>query len=197
MLLCTVEPCDVSSILPAGSPPGTVPSYESLLFRAQSPIEPVRLEARRSLIEGVLQLSTREAEGGLISRQLEYANGLAFGSEALRSSPYRNIKNILMITLGARAVANVYFSLGECYRNLGIATRAARTNLQKVLNDYGDSEFAGPAAFRACRDGVRRTRDDPTALPLLSSFCREVEGHRRLRLSARYFEARCLEALKP
>src|SRR5205814_8525782 len=39
-----------------------------------------------------------------------------------------------------------YFGLGESYRLLG-KNGSARTNFQKVLDDFEDSEFAGPAAY--------------------------------------------------
>ncbi len=51
-----------------------------------------------------------------------------------------------MITGGASGRANAYFGLGESYRLLG-KNGSARTNFQKVLDEYGDSEFAGPAAY--------------------------------------------------
>src|SRR5437867_10829700 len=89
-------------------------------------------------------------------------------------------------------LANPYFSLGECYRNLHRDSNA-RTNLQKVLNDYGDSEFAGPAAF-ALAEMAFTDKDYATALPL---FHRSAGKSKEpaVALSARYFEARCLEAL--
>src|SRR5262249_54162115 len=79
-----------------------------------------------------------------------------------------------------------------CYRNLG-RIASARTNLQKVLNDYGDSEFAGPAAY-ALAEMAFADKDYSTALPL---FHRSAGKSKEpaVALSAHYFEARCLEAL--
>src|SRR5216683_2301874 len=65
---------------------------------------------------------------------------------------------------GRAGRANAYFSLGECYRNLNRASNA-RTNFQKVLNDYGESEFAGPAAY-ALAEMAFTQKDYATALPL-------------------------------
>src|SRR5437867_11136173 len=88
-------------------------------------------------------------------------------------------------------LANPYFSLGECYRNLHRDSNA-RTNLQKVLNDYGDSEFAGPAAY-ALAEMAFADKDYAAALPLFHrSAGKSTEP--TVALSARYFEARCLEA---
>src|SRR5207244_3914537 len=69
---------------------------------------------------------------------------------------------------------------------------SARTNLQKVLNDYGDSEFAGPAAY-ALAEIAFAEKDYAAALPL---FHRSAAKSKEpaVALSARYFEARCLEA---
>src|SRR2546426_6237437 len=49
-----------------------------------------------------------------------------------------------------RSRAQAYLSLGECYRNLNKLSNA-RNAFQKVLNDYGESEFAGPAAYALAR----------------------------------------------
>src|SRR5262249_37874662 len=77
-------------------------------------------------------------------RQLEYANALF--TRKLYDLAIPEYQKYLDDYPGRPGRANAYFSLGECYRNLGRAA-SARTNLQKVLNDYGDSEFAGPAAY--------------------------------------------------
>jgi len=61
-----------------------------------------------------------------------------------------------------------------------------------VLNDYGDSEFAGPAAY-ALAEMAFADKDYAAALPL---FHRSAAKSKEpaVTLSARYFEARCLEA---
>src|SRR3989454_911802 len=93
---------------------------------------------------------------------------------------------------GASGRPNAYFSLGECYRNLNKSS-TARTNFQKVLNDYGESEFAGPAAY-ALAEMAFTQKDYATALPLFHRSAAKSKDA-AVALSAHYFEARCLEAL--
>src|SRR5207237_4466161 len=141
--------------------------------------------ALRSLKES----SSRETEGA-DQRQLEYANGLF--ARKLYDLAIPEYQKYLDDYPGRAGRANAYFSLGECYRNLHRESNA-RTNLQKVLNDYGDSEFAGPAAF-ALAEMAFTDKDYSTALPF---FHRSAGKSKEpaVALAARYFEARCLEAL--
>src|SRR5437588_2957239 len=123
-------------------------------------------------------------------RQLDYANGLF--TRKLYDLAAPEYQKYLDDYPGRVGRANAYFSLGECYRNLHRVS-SARTNLQKVLNDYGDSEFAGPAAF-ALAEMAFTDKDYATALP----FFHRSAGRSKepaVALAARYFEARCLEAL--
>ena len=122
-------------------------------------------------------------------RQLDYANGLF--TRKLYDLAIPEYQKYLDDYPGRPGRANAYFSLGECYRNLNRVS-SARTNLQKVLNDYGDSEFAGPAAY-ALAEMAFADKDYATALPL---FHRSAAKSKEpaVALSARYFEARCLEA---
>src|SRR2546430_4239722 len=145
--------------------------------------------ALRSLKDDVPESSSRETEGA-DQRQLDYANGLF--ARKLYDLAIPEYQKYLDDYPGRAGRANAYFSLGECYRNLHRDSNA-RTNLQKVLNDYGDSEFAGPAAF-ALAEMAFTDKDYATALPLFHrSFAKSKEP--AVALSARYFEARCLEAL--
>ena len=143
----------------------------------------------RSLKDDVSEPPAREAEGA-DQRQLEYANGLF--TRKLYDLAIPEYQKYLENYPGRAGRANAYFSLGECYRNLHRDSNA-RTNLQKVLTDYGDSEFAGPAAF-ALAEMAFTDKDYATALPL---FHRSAAKSKEpaVALSARYFEARCLEAL--
>src|SRR5207248_10121436 len=93
---------------------------------------------------------------------------------------------------GSSGRANAYFSLGECNRNLNRAS-SARTNFQKVLNEYGNSEFAGPAAY-ALAEMAFTQKDYAAALPLFHRSAAKSQEP-AVALSAHYFEARCLEAL--
>ena len=143
----------------------------------------------RSIKEESSAPSQHEGEGAA-QRQLEYANGLF--TRKLYDLAAPEYQKYLDDYPGRAGRANAYFSLGECYRNLGRAS-SARTNLQKVLNDYTDSEFAGPAAY-ALAEMAFANKDYAAALPL---FHRSVGKSKEpaVALSAHYFEARCLEAL--
>ena len=143
----------------------------------------------RSLKEESSEPSHHEGEGAA-QRQLDYANGLF--TRKLYDLAAPEYQKYLDDYPGRAGRANAYFSLGECYRNLGRAS-SARTNLQKVLNDYADSEFAGPAAY-ALAEMAFADKDYAAALPL---FHRSVGKSKEpaVALSAHYFEARCLEAL--
>ncbi len=123
-------------------------------------------------------------------RQLEYANALF--TRKLYDLAIPEYQKYLDNYPGVSGRANAYFSLGECYRNLGKAS-TARTNFQRVLNDYGESEFAGPAAY-ALAEMAFTQKNYADALPL---FHRSAAKSKEptVALSAHYFEARCLEAL--
>jgi TolA-binding protein len=142
----------------------------------------------RSLKEDTSEPSQHEGEAAA-QRQLDYANGLF--TRKLYDLAAPEYQKYIDNYPGRSGRANAYFSLGECHRNLNRVS-SARTNLQKVLNDYGDSEFAGPAAY-ALAEMAFADKDYAAALPL---FHRSAAKSKEpaVTLSARYFEARCLEA---
>ncbi len=142
----------------------------------------------RSLKEESPEPSQHEGQEAA-QRQLDYANGLF--TRKLYDLAAPEYQKYLDDYPGRAGRANAYFSLGECYRNLNRAA-SARTNFQRVLNDYGDSEFAGPAAY-ALAEMAFTDKDYAAALPL---FRRSAAKSKEptVTLSARYFEARCLEA---
>src|SRR5437764_7418325 len=123
-------------------------------------------------------------------RQIEYANALF--TRKLYDLAIPEYQKYLDDYPGASGRANAYFSLGECFRNLNKAS-SARSNFQKVLNDYGESEFAGPAAY-ALAEMAFTQKDYAAALPLFHRSPTKSKDA-AVALSARYFEARCLEAL--
>ena len=170
---------DVRRARPVDEPPAprAVPAQES----ADKPL--------RSLVQEFSETPAGETERS-DQRQLDYANALF--TRKLYDLAIPEYQKYLDEFPGRPGRANAYFSLGECYRNLNRAT-SARTNLQKVLNDYGDSEFAAPAAY-ALAEITFADKDYATALPL---FHRAAGRSKEpaVALSARYFEARCLEAL--
>src|SRR5437762_13748333 len=123
-------------------------------------------------------------------RQLEYANTLY--TRKLYDLAIPEYQKYLDDSPGASGRPNAYFSLGECFRNLNRPS-SARTNFQKVLNDYGESEFAGPAAY-ALAETAFTQKDYAAALPLFQrSAAKSKEA--AVALSAHYFQARCLEIL--
>src|SRR5216110_1828351 len=142
----------------------------------------------RSLKEDSSEAPARETEGA-DRRQLEYANGLF--TRKLYDLAIPEYQQYLDDYPGRPGRANAYFSLGECYRNLNRLSNA-RTNFQKVLNDYGDSEFAGAAAY-ALAETAFTEKDYAAALPLFHRAAAKSKEP-AVALSARYFEARCLEA---
>src|SRR3989442_6937129 len=97
----------------------------------------------RSLKEDSSEPSQHEGQDAA-QRQLDYANGLF--TRKLYDLAIPEYQKYLEDYPGRPGRANAYFSLGECYRNLNRIS-SARTNLQKVLNDYGDSEFAEAAPY--------------------------------------------------
>src|SRR5205814_2632897 len=142
----------------------------------------------RSLKEESSELSQHEGEGAA-QRQLDYANGLF--TRKLYDLAAPEYQKYLDDYPGRAGRANAYFSLAECNRNLNRIS-SARTNLQKVLNDYGDSEFAGPAAY-ALAEIAFAEKDYGAALPLFHRAAAKSKEP-AVTLSAHYFEARCLEA---
>src|SRR6266508_321519 len=143
----------------------------------------------RSLEQESSEPPARETERS-DQRQLDYANALF--TRKLYDLAVPEYQKYLDDYAGSAGRANAYFSLGECYRNLKRPS-SARTNFQKVLSDYGDGEFAGPAAY-ALAEMAFTDKDYATALPLFHrSAAKSKES--AVALSARYFEARCLEVL--
>lgn len=123
-------------------------------------------------------------------RQLEYANALF--TRKMYDLAIPEYQKYLDDYPGASGRANAYFSLGECYRNLNKPS-SARTNFQRVINDYGESEFAGPAAY-ALAEMAFTQKNYADALPLFHRSATKSKDA-AVALSAHYFEARCLEAL--
>jgi TolA-binding protein len=164
------------------------PVDESPAPRAVPAEEPAD-KSLRALAEEFSEPPARETERS-DQRQLDYANALF--TRKLYDLAVPEYQKYLDDYPGRPGRANAYFSLAECYRNLNRVS-SARTNFQKVLNDYGDSEFAGPAAY-ALAEMAFTEKDYAAALPL---FHRSAAKSKEpaVALSARYFEARCLEAL--
>jgi TolA-binding protein len=123
-------------------------------------------------------------------RQLEYADAL-FGRK-LYDLAIPEFEKYLDQYPNASGRANAYFFLGECYRALNKGS-AARKNFQAVLDDYGESAFAGPAAYVLAETAFTE-KNYGAALPLFHRAAAKSKEP-AVALSARYFEARCLETL--
>lgn len=121
-------------------------------------------------------------------RQLDYANGLF--SRKLYDLAAPEYEKFLGQFPGAPGRSSAYFYLAECYRALN-KTSAARSSFQSVLDNYGDSEFAGPAAY-GIAEILFNQKDFGGALALFHKASAKSKEP-SLALSARYFEARCLE----
>jgi TolA-binding protein len=123
-------------------------------------------------------------------RQLDYANAL-FGRK-LYDLAAPEYEKFLGAYSGAPGRASANFYLGECYRALS-RTAAAKSSFQTVIDQYGDSEFAGPAAYGVA-EILFTQKDYDSAQPLFHRAAAKTKES-ALGLSARYFEARCLENL--
>jgi TolA-binding protein len=123
-------------------------------------------------------------------RQLEYAGGL-FGRK-LYDLAVPEFEKYLEQYPGASGRANALFFLGESYRALNKASLARKT-FQAVLDDHPESEFAGPAAYVLAETAFTE-KNYGAALPLFHRAAAKSK-EATVALSAKYFEARCLESL--
>src|SRR5205085_4830669 len=124
-------------------------------------------------------------------RQLEYANALF--ARKMYDLAIPEYERYLSDYGSGSGRANAYFGLGESYRLLG-KNGSARTNFQRVLDDFGDSEFAGPAAYALAV--LAFSQKDFTAAQPLFHKAAAKSTDAAVALSAKYFEARCLESTK-
>jgi TolA-binding protein len=123
-------------------------------------------------------------------RQLEYADGLFAQKQYDLAVP--EFERYLDQYPGAAGRANALFFLGESYRALNKPV-AARKNFQALLDDYGESDFAAPAAYVLAETAFTE-KNYGAALPLFHRAGAKSKEPAVV-LSARYFEARCLESL--
>jgi len=152
--------------------------------------EAPRLKPRESAAEPEGSESTREESESPDVRQLDYANAL-FGRK-LYDLAVPEYEKFLGQYPSASGRAGAYFYLGECYRALN-RSPAARSSFQTVLDEYSESEFAGPAAYGVA-EILFTQKDYKGALPLFHRAAARTK-EAALAVSARYFEARCLENL--
>ncbi len=124
-------------------------------------------------------------------RQLEYANALF--SRKMYDLAIPEYEKYLSDYPTASGRANAAFGLGESYRAVG-KIGSARVNFQKVLDDFSESEFAGPSAYALAVMAFSQ-RDYAAAQGLFHKAASKSKDA-AVALSARYFEARCLENTK-
>jgi TolA-binding protein len=124
-------------------------------------------------------------------RQLDYANGLF--ARKLYDLAVPEYEKFLGLYPDSPDRASAYFYMGEAYRTLG-RTAAARTSFQTLLSNFPESELAGPAAYGVA-EIFFNDKDYDSARPLFHQAAVKTKTQ-ALALSARYFEARCLENLK-
>ncbi|MGH8092833.1 MAG: tetratricopeptide repeat protein [Chthoniobacterales bacterium] len=124
-------------------------------------------------------------------RQLNYANGL-FGQK-LYDLAIPEYEKFLGLYPESANRPTALFYLGEAYRALDRIT-PARTSFQSLLKDFPDDEMVGPASY-ALAEIFFNDQDYSSALPLFHRAAAKVKAS-ALALSARYFEARCLENLQ-
>ena len=123
-------------------------------------------------------------------RQLNYANAL-FGRK-LYDLAVPEYEKFLGLYPNSPDRATALFYMGQAYRALN-RTAAARNSFQSALRDFPESELAGPASYGLAEISFNE-KDYASALPLFHRAAAKVKTP-ALALSARYFEARCLENL--
>ncbi|MDQ3413983.1 MAG: tetratricopeptide repeat protein [Verrucomicrobiota bacterium] len=122
--------------------------------------------------------------------QLDYANGLF--SRKLYDLAVPEYEKFLGLYPNSSERATALFYMGQAYRALN-RTTAARTSFQTVLRDFPESEMAGPASY-GLAEIYFNDKDYAGAFPYFHGAAAKVKDS-ALALSARYFEARCLENL--
>ncbi len=124
-------------------------------------------------------------------RQFNYANGLF--ARKLYDLAVPEYEKFLGLYPDSSNRPAVLFYLAESYRALGRST-PARTTFQNLLKDFPDDDMAGPASY-GLAEIFFNEKDWSSALPLFHRAAAKVKAS-DLALSARYFEARCLENLE-
>ena len=123
-------------------------------------------------------------------RQLDFANGLF--SRKMYDLAVPEYEKYLGQFSGSPGRGAAFFYLAQCYRSLG-KTPAARTAFQGVLDEAPESDFVGPAAY-GIGEILFNQKDYAGALGMFHRSAGKTK-EAGLALSARYFEARCLENL--
>jgi TolA-binding protein len=123
-------------------------------------------------------------------RQLEYATALFRRKLYDLAAP--EFEKYLDQYPNASCEAHAHFFLGESYRALN-RTAPARRAFQNLLDQHPDTEYAGAAAYVLAETAFTE-KNYGAALPLFHRAATKAKEPAVI-LSARYFEARCLETL--
>ena len=198
LIFCDASAQEIRRAVPVNEPPmgRPVPFDQPTPSPTPAPRQPITRPPPAATQPAVPESSTGAAESSPAEtespdqRQLNYANAL-FGRK-LYDLAAPEYEKFIGAYSGAPGRASAYFYLGECYRALG-RTAAAKSSFQTVIDQYGDSEFIGPAAYGVA-EILFTQKDYDSALPLFHRAAAKTKES-ALALSARYFEARCLENL--
>jgi len=177
----------IARAVPVTTPP---PAPEPTVMRAL-PVPDVNEEPPETVIKPTSASDeSSEASESPEQSQLEYANGLF--SRKLYDLAVPEYEKFLGLYPNSHSRATALAYLGQGYLALN-RTMPARTTFETVLRDFPDSDVAGPASY-GLAEIFFNDKDYTSALPLFHRAAAKVQAP-RLALSARYFEARCLENL--
>ena len=183
-----VQSPPVARAIPVQTPPPATPS--PTVMRAL-PVPATEIPPPSPTVAPASDTQPPETRESPEHEQLNYANGLF--SRKLYDLAIPEYEKFLGLYPDSPNRAAALFYLGEAYRALN-RTTPARTSFQTVIKDFPDDEMAGPASY-ALAEIFFNEKDYSSSLPLFHRAAAKVKSS-NLALSARYFEARCLEALE-
>ena len=166
----------------------TPPPAPSPIVRRALPVPQIETPPPPS--SSVIEEEAAAPVASAAQRQLNYANGLF--ARKLYDLAIPEYEKFLGLYPDSPNRPTALFYLGEAYRALD-RTTAARTSFQSLMKDFPDDELAGPASY-GLAEIFFKEKDWSSALPLFHRAAARIKSS-DLALSARYFEARCLENL--
>ena len=131
-----------------------------------------------------------EPEEAPDEKQLDYANGLF--ARKIYDLAIPEYEKFLGLYPESPDRPTALFYLAQAYRALNRIV-PARTSFQNLVTNFPDHELAGPASY-GLGETYFNDKDYASALPAFHRAAAKVKSS-ALALSARYFEARCLENL--
>ncbi|HEX4085688.1 MAG TPA: tetratricopeptide repeat protein [Chthoniobacteraceae bacterium] len=124
--------------------------------------------------------------------QLDFANGLYTHGQAEEAAPEYEKYLDTYPNAPADDRESAYFRLGECYRKIG-NVNSAKNAYENVLLNFGLGPFIGPAAYRL-GDMCYAAKDYDGALNYYRKASVRLNDP-MVALAAKFYSARCLEAL--